>query len=293
MNIRQQKSFAMLPTILLGQSAEQRRASDFIKGKNPMFLEILLVYGLSILCPPIMLAGFFIVNPREEMVVLRFGQYKKTIRKQGIHWVNPIGRKMFRIPTRDMTLDIATTTVVERNGNPIQISAVVLYRVENSRKAALDVQNYHRFINDQAGAVVKRVSSTFPYESPEGTEPCLKVENSEVANAYVTDLQAAVDAAGIKVLSVRLNDLTYAPEIAQAMLMRQQALALIDARKTIVEGGVEIVRDAVDQLQAADMELDSAERQQLISNLLVVICSGERAQPVLQVQSGTNANRAA
>ena len=258
-----------------------------------MFLEVLLVWGLSILCPPLLLAGFFVVNPREEMVVLRFGKYVKTVRQQGIHWVNPVGRKMYRIPTRDMTLDIATTTVVERNGNPIQISAVVLYRVEDSRRAALHVENYHRFINDQAGAVVKRVSSTFPYESALGTEPCLKVENDDVAQAFVQELQSAVDAAGIKVLSVRLNDLTYAPEIAQAMLMRQQALALIDARKTIVEGGVEIVRDAVDQLHAADLELGSAERQQLISNLLVVICSGERAQPVLTVQSATGTNRAA
>jgi regulator of protease activity HflC (stomatin/prohibitin superfamily) len=132
---------------------------------------------------------------------------------------------------------------------------------------------------------VKRVSSTFPYESPDHSEPCLKVESEEVTHAYVRDLQEAVDPAGIKVLGFKLNDLTYAPEIAQAMLMRQQALALIDARKTIVEGGVEIVKDAVEQLRTAGQELSDAQREVLVSNLLVVICSGDRAQPVIQVQA--------
>ena len=171
------------------------------------------------------------------------------------------------------------------NGNPILISAVVVYRVENSYKAALDVENHNRFIEDQAGAVVKRVSSTFPYESPDGSEPCLKAESDEVSAEYVAGLQEAVNPAGIKVLGVRLNDLTYAPEIAQAMLMRQQALALIDARKTIVEGAVEIVRDAVERLQAAGLELSETQREVLVTNLLVVLCSGERAQPVIQVQA--------
>lgn len=253
--------------------------------KRFSLLELTLVVGLSVLFPPILLMGFFVVVPRQEMVVLRFGRYVKTIKTEGIHWVHPVGRKMIRIPTRDMTLDIAVTTVLERNGNPIQISAVVVYRVENSFKAALEVDNYKRFINDQAGAIVKRVSSQLPYESVDHSEPCLKVESEEVTQLFVSELQEACNAAGIRVLSVRLNDLTYAPEIAQAMLMRQQALALIDARKTIVEGGVEIVRDAIDQLTDAGMALSEEQSEKLISNLLVVICSGERTQPVLNVQS--------
>lgn len=253
--------------------------------QNQGSLELLLVVICTIIFPPILLFGFFVVNPREEIVVLRFGKFVRILRNQGICWIHPVGRNLIRIPTRDMTLDIATTTVLERNGNPIQISAVVVYRVEDSYKAALDVENYRTFIDDQAGAVIKRVSSQFPYESPNDTEPCLKVENDEVTRSYISELQEAVSAAGIRVLSVRLNDLTYAPEIAQSMLMRQQALALIDARKTIVEGAVEIVRDAVDRLQKAELHMTDAEREQLISNLLVVICSGERAQPVLTVNS--------
>ena len=253
--------------------------------QNQGMLEMLLVVVVTLIFPPILLAGFCIVNPREEVVVLRFGKYVTTLKRQGICWIHPVGRALHRIPTRDMTLDIATTTVLERNGNPIQISAVVVYRVDDSYKAALEVESYRRFIEDQAGAVVKRCSSQFPYESSDDSEPCLKVESEDVTNSFIAELQEAVNAAGIRVLSVRLNDLTYAPEIAQAMLMRQQAMALIDARKTIVEGAVEIVRDAVDRLEAANLEMTHSEREQLISNLLVVICSGERAQPVIQVQS--------
>ena len=171
------------------------------------------------------------------------------------------------------------------NGNPIEISAVVVYRVQDTYSAALSVANYHVFIEDQAGAVVKRVASKFPYEAADSTKPCLKKESDEVTEQFIAELQEAVNPAGIRVLNVRLNDLTYAPEIAQAMLMRQQAMALIDARKTIVEGAVEIVRDAVGQLNEAGLEVAAAERDELISNLLVVLCSGERAQPVLQVQA--------
>jgi regulator of protease activity HflC (stomatin/prohibitin superfamily) len=250
------------------------------QGALELFLVILvtvMTFGL------VLLFGFIIVNPREEIVVLRFGKYVTTLRMQGICWIHPVGRALHRIPTRDMTHEIALTTVLERNGNPIQISAIVVYRVENSYKAALEVENYRTFIEDQASAVIKRVSSQFPYESADHSEPCLKLENDNVTTAFITDLQDAVNAAGIRVLNVRLNDLTYAPEIAQAMLMRQQAMALIDARKTIVEGAVEIVRDAIHRLGNAELHMSDEQREQLISNLLVVICSGERAQPVLQV----------
>ncbi len=236
-----------------------------------------IIYGLS---------GLLIVKPREEIVILQFGKYVKTLPSEGLHWVQPIGREVRHIPTQDITLHVNTATVVERNGNPILISALVVYRVEDTRRAALDVENFRRFIEDQAGAVIKRVSAQFPYESAEQGQPCLKKENEVVTQCFMEELQKAVSPAGIRVLSVRLNDLTYAPEIAQAMLMRQQALALIDARKTIVEGAVTIVRDAVERLHAAGLEVSPPQREVLISNLLVVLCSGERAQPVLQVQAG-------
>ncbi|MFO0918560.1 MAG: SPFH domain-containing protein [Planctomycetaceae bacterium] len=249
-------------------------------------LEILLIVVFSILFPPILLFGFFIINPREEIVVLRFGKYVSTLKTQGIRWIHPVGRWLHRISTRDTTLNIERETVVELNGNPVEISAVVIYRVENTYKAALQVANFHQFIEDQAGAVIKRVASRFPYESADPERPCLKKESDTVTEQFINELQEVVNPAGIRVLGVRLNDLTYAPEIAQAMLMRQQALALIDARKTIVEGAVEIVKDAVERLTAAGLEVKEVDRDALVSNLLVVLCSGEKAQPVLQVQAG-------
>lgn len=248
-------------------------------------MEMMIVIVVTLLFPPILLFGFFIVNPREEMVVLRFGKYVGTIADEGIRWSHPVGRSLRRITTRDLTLHIERATVVERNGNPIMISSVLVYRIEDARKASLDVDNYNRFIEDQAGAVIKRVSARFPYESADKSEACLKNESEEVTKAYIAELQRAVDPAGIRVLSVRLNDLTYAPEIAQAMLMRQQAQALIDARKMIVEGAVAIVHDAVHRLHDAGLELSPSHRHSLISNMLVVLCSGEHAQPVLQVQA--------
>jgi regulator of protease activity HflC (stomatin/prohibitin superfamily) len=248
-------------------------------------MEFWLILVVSILFPPILLFGFFVVNPREEIVVIRFGKYIKTINSEGIRWIHPVGRVLRRISTQDTTLHINTSTVVERNGTPILISAVVVYRVEDTRKAALDVLDFSRFITDQTGAVVKRVSSLFPYESSDHSEPCLKTENEKVTQAYIYELQKVLEPSGARVLGFRLNDLTYAPEIAQAMLMRQQALALIDARKVIVEGAVSIVKDAIDRLRAAGLEVKPEQQEQLVSNLLVVLCSGERAQPVLQVQS--------
>ncbi len=257
------------------------------RDENQGAMELFLVLLFTILFPPILLFGFFIVSPREEIVALRFGKYVTTFKTQGIRWIHPVGRSLLRISTRDTTHDIPTTTVVEINGSPIEISAVVVYRVEDTYKAALHVESHAKFLADQAGAVVKRVASLYPYESADASKPCLKKESDEVTNAFVTELQEAVAPAGIRVLGVRLNDLTYAPEIAQAMLMRQQALALIDARKTIVEGAVEIVKDAVERLRAAGLEVKESDRDDLVANLLVVLCSGERAQPVLTVQAGS------
>jgi regulator of protease activity HflC (stomatin/prohibitin superfamily) len=253
-------------------------------------MELFLMVLGTIVFPPILLFGFYIVNPREEVVVLNFGKHVDTKKTEGIRWSHPIGRSLKRIPTKDITHHVHTSTVVELNGNPILISAVVVYRVFDTRKAALDVENFRTFIEDQAGAVIKRVSAKFPYESQEPGAPCLKKENEVVTQAYLDELQQAVKPAGINVLAVRLNDLTYAPEIAQAMLMRQQAMALIDARKTIVEGAVLIVGDAIERLNAAGLEVSSHQRDALVSNLLVVLCSGERAQPVLQVQAPTSAS---
>ena len=248
---------------------------------------LFLIILVTVLFPPILLFGFYVVNPREEVVVLRFGRYMTTHQRSGINWMHPVGRQLRRVSTQDNTLDVPASTVVDRNGNPIHISAVVVYKIVECRKAAIDVDDPHRFLTDQAGAVIKRVSSQFPYESGDDNEPCLKKENAVITEALIAELQEAVNVAGVEIQNVRFNDLTYSPEIAQAMLMRQQALALIDARKTIVDGAVMIVRDAVTQLKDEGLPLEEKRTQELVANLLIVLCSGEHAQPMIQVQASS------
>ncbi|MEW6112713.1 MAG: SPFH domain-containing protein [Thermodesulfobacteriota bacterium] len=243
---------------------------------------LIIVGGIAAV---VVVKGFFTVKPREGVVVLSFGAYSHTIDSEGINWAFPMGRRLIRIPTSEITLQVDTTTVVDAQGNPIQVGAVVVYHVKDIRKAVLEVESFRTFIENKAGAVVKGVSAKFPYHSPDPEVPCLKGENETVRRTYIKELQNAVESAGIRILDVRLNDLTYAPEIAQAMLMRQQALALIEARKTIVEGAVAIVCDAINKLQAAGIQITDSQKEILISNLLVVLCSGERAQPVMQVQA--------
>ncbi len=242
----------------------------------------------GVLFPPILLLGFYTVRPREEAVILSFGEYMGVDKVEGIRWRHPVGREIRRVSTQENTLEISSSTVVDFNGNPINISAIVVYRVENSRKAAIDVVDAHKFIEDQAGAIIKRVCSKYPYDHRDDSAICLKNESEEISRELVSELQEAVDIAGIIVTAVKFNDLAYAPEIAQAMLMRQQAQAFIEARKTIVDGAVSLVKDACCQLEDDGIKLSTPSKEQLVTNLLVVLCSGESAQPVVQVQAHTN-----
>lgn len=251
-----------------------------------MGLFLRLITGIFF--PPILLFGFYIVRPREEAVILSFGEFMGVDKTEGIRWRHPVGREIRRISTQDNTLEISSSTVVDFNGNPINISAIVVYRVKDTRKAAIDVVDAHQFIEDQAGAIIKRVCSKYPYDHHDGNAVCLKNESEEISNELVFDLQEAVDLAGVVVRSVKFNDLAYAPEIAQAMLMRQQAQAFIEARKTIVDGAVSLVKDACDQLEGDGINLSTPSKEQLVTNLLVVLCSGESAQPVVQVQAHSN-----
>lgn len=229
------------------------------------------------------LPGLFIINPRQEGVVLRWGKFVEVIRAEGIHFSQPWGRNLTKVSTAQCSLEVPRTVVVEQNGNPIEISAVVVYHIVDVRKAVLDVTDLHGFVRNQAMAVVKRVAAAFPYESPHADVPCLRKESQQVTERLVNELRDSVAAAGVEVDSVRLNDLTYAPEIAQSMLMRQQALALVDARKTIVEGAVGMVRDCISRLREAGFEISPQQREELVANLLIVLCSSEKVQPTLQI----------
>ena len=237
-----------------------------------------------LLFPFTFIFGWVVVHPQEEKLVLFWGKFVRTLSEPGLYFITPWGRKVIKISVKQQTIDIAKTTVADGNGNPIIIGGVCTYKVTDSEKAALEVEEYHTYLKTQAMAVLKQVASQYPYESKDGHS--LKSEAVEVGQEMVKLLNEKVVPAGIRVESYELADLTYAPEIAQAMLVRQQAQALVDARKIIAEGAVEIVDEAVTMLDGRGYKLDERTKSRLVSSLLVVICGEGKVQPTYSVKDG-------
>lgn len=229
------------------------------------------------------LGGFFILQPRTQVVVLRFGRYTKTIVDEGIHWIFPFGRRLYRLSSQLVSVELPRTTVLDAHGNPIEVSAICTYQIREARAAVLEVVDVASYVQLLAGAVVKNVCAQYPYASTDAHEPCLRKENEVITKALVDELQELVAPGGVQIYSVRLNDLTYAPEIAQSMLLRQQAQALVDARRTIVEGAVSTVTSARERIEQAGLRLDEPLIENLTSNLLLVLTSGERVQTFMPV----------
>lgn len=230
-----------------------------------------------------LLPSLKILHPQEELVVLYWGKYRRTIAEPGIHFVNILGRKIIRISTKQQTIELPKNTVADGNGNPIIISGIVTFVFRDTQKAALEVEEPTRFVHSQAQAVLKQIASQYPYESKDGHS--LKAEAEKISEELRLRLQEKVAPAGAFINSFELNDLAYAPEIAQNMLIRQQAMALVDARKIIVEGAVEIVNDAVAMLGDKRINLDEDMKSRLIVNLLTVICGDSKVQPTVAVSA--------
>ena len=220
----------------------------------------------------------FIVHPREAHVLIYWGKVTRTVTAPGFNFAFPIGLSRRVVSTRDVAIATPVSTVVEAHGNPIQVSAVVVYRIVDAAKALIDVQGYQAFVATQASTVLKMVCSRFPYESQKPGAPSLKKESPEILEALASQLQQQVTNGGVQILLVRLNDLTYAPEIAQSMLLRQQAQAMVDARRTLVEGAVATVKDGLDRLEAAGVRLSPPSRAKLAYNLTLLLCAGERGE---------------
>ncbi|MDB5384572.1 MAG: hypothetical protein JWM11_218 [Planctomycetaceae bacterium] len=231
-----------------------------------------------------LLLSMVIVHPQEEKVIIYWGRFQELLTKPGLYFRTIWGRQIRTVSIKRQTLELPRTTVADGNGNPIVIAAVVTYRNVDSKKVALDIEDAHGFVKTQAMAVLKQVASKYPYEASSGHS--LKAEAQTIGAEMVTLLQSKVDACGTEVLAFELSDLSYAPEIAQSMLVRQQAQALVGARKIIVEGAVEIVYEAIQQLQAKGLGLEHAEQSRLVSNLLTVICGESKVQPTYPIHSG-------
>ncbi|RLS87489.1 MAG: SPFH domain-containing protein [Planctomycetota bacterium] len=249
-------------------------------------MEIVLTTILSILFFPVtLLVSWLVVSPQQEVVLLRWGKFSKLVRDPGLSWVNVWGRKAIRISTKQQAIEVHRTVVADGNGNPIVVAAVVTFRFVDSKRAALDVEDAPGFVRTQAMAVLKQVASRYPYESATH-EVSLKSETAGIAKEMREILQSKVVAAGAEIASFELSDLSYAPEIARSMLVRQQAQALVDARKVIVDGAVQIVHHAIELLGENGHKLQPSEEARLVSNLLVVICGESHVQPTVSMQSG-------
>jgi len=254
----------------------RRQLSDTAQPDSSSLAEV-----LCIACFPFSILGSWIaVNQSEEIVMMNYGKYTGTIRDPGIHWANQWGRQALRISTKQRSIELPKTTVVDSNGNPLIISAVIVFSVQNSRRAVLNVENVNTFVQSQAEASLKQTLSRFPYESRDGS-PCLKTEAEQISNHLSNLLQRKVIQAGTVIHSFQLKEISYAPEIAAGMLKRQQAIAIIDARQTIVQGAVDIAVDAIEKLGERGISLDAPEKARLVTNLLTVVCSENDTQPTV------------
>jgi hypothetical protein len=235
----------------------------------------------GVLCLP----GYFALQPNQARVLLLFGAYKGTVRATGFHWTNPFYTKR-RMSLRARNLVTEKLKVNDKRGNPIEIGAVVVWRVRDSAQATFDVENYESYVPIQSESAVRHLASAYDYDSGgvEGGEPTLLSSGDAVAAALRNELQERLDKAGIWVEETRLTHLAYAPEIAQTMLRRQQAEAVIAARQKIVHGAVGMVEMALEELAKKDVvHLDDERKAAMVSNLLVVLCGESEAKPVVNV----------
>lgn len=260
----------------------------------PLFVigYVMIPVNITLLC------GFMTVSPNEAAVLVLFGKYKGTVRKEGFYWYNPFCRKFNPagdasgarrsfVSLKSMTLNNDKQKVNDAEGNPIEIGVVVIWRIKDTAKAVFNVDNYVNFISIQSDAAIRNIARQYPYDiSDDGDEKSLRGSAQEIAKVLRDELQIRVETAGIEVVEARIAHLAYAQEIAAAMLQRQQAKAVVDARTTIVEGAVGMVELALEKLSETGMvELDDERKAQMVSNLMVVLCANKDAQPVVNSSS--------
>ncbi len=240
-----------------------------------------LVEVAAIVC----LAGLFIVNPNEGRVLQLFGDYRGTARAAGLRWANPLYSKR-AISLRVRNFESGKLKVNDSDGNPIEIAAVVVWKVVDSAEAVFEVNDYENYMKVQTEAAVRNLATRYPYDTHDEALRSLRGSTPEVAADLKHEIQQRLEKAGMQIIEARISHLAYAPEIASAMLRRQQAGAIIAARQKIVEGAVGMVEMALDLLaRSGKVQLDEERKAAMVSNLLVVLCGDREAQPV--VNTGT------
>jgi hypothetical protein len=237
----------------------------------------MLLFGVAVfLC-----FGFFTLQPNEASALVLFGSYRGTVRQSGFHWANPLLTKL-RISLRSRNLNGERLKVNDKRGNPIEIAAVVVWRVRDTAEALFEVDDYVNYVRIQSESAVRHLANTYPYDHGEGDELTLRSGLEDVSIALQKELQERLGKAGVEVQEARLTHLAYAPEIAQAMLRRQQAEAVISARRVIVQGAVSMVEMALHDLSEKKVvDLDEERKASMVSNLLVVLCGETEVHPVI------------
>ncbi len=249
-------------------------------------LRILLLILLGLTAAFILPYGYFTLQPNLAKVLVLFGKYRGTVRREGFHWTNPLKlafpRDKYTLSLRIRNFEIEKLKVNDKRGNPIEIAAVVVWRVADTAHALFDVDRYEHYVKIQSEAGLRHLANCYPYDHGEEEEITLRSGIDEVSTVLKKELQERLTKAGVVVEETRLTHLAYAPEIAGAMLRRQQAEAIISARRKIVNGAVSMVEMALDHLQENKVvDLDEDRKAAMVSNLLVVLCGEAEATPVI------------
>jgi len=246
---------------------------------------LIIIWALTITVWSLMLGGFFTLQPNMAAVLILFGRYSGTAKTSGFHWANPFFTKT-RVSLRARNLNNERIKVNDSRGNPIEIAAVIVWRVTNTAQAIFDVDEFVHYVTIQSESALRHLASAYPYDTTEDGQLSLRGSMDEVSEALKKELHERVTLAGVRIDEARLSHLAYAPEIAHAMLQRQQAEAVVAARTRIVDGAVGMVEMALERLDKhSTVKLDEERRASMVSNLLVVLCGDKAAQPV--VNTGT------
>jgi len=281
--IREQQRSAIngiLATLLLLALAVLSLRMVFIAGRTANLAGVLggvFFFVVAVAC----FTGLFVVNPNEGAVLTLFGRYVGTVKLPGLWWVNPFIAKK-KVSLRVRNFETGKLKVNDSNSNPIEIASVVVWKVVDTAEAMFEVDDYEHYVRVQSESAVRTLASSYPYDAHNHGEEALSTHTAEVSKGLLAEVQERLGKAGVQVTEARISHLAYAPEIASAMLQRQQASAIIAARQKIVEGAVGMVEMALDMLSAKKIiDLDPERRASMVSNLLVVLCSERGTTPVI------------
>jgi regulator of protease activity HflC (stomatin/prohibitin superfamily) len=286
--IREKPAFHVmgLPILVVLVAAEIAAIYGLFRAATSTPFVQVIAYIVAVVVIAIAFGGFTVVNPNEARVMQLVGSYVGTLKTPGFWWVNPLAFPRRAVSQRVRNFESAKLKVNDKDGNPIEIAAIVVWRVTDTAEAVFQVDDYENFLRVQTEAALRILATSYSYDAHDDALPSLRTAHAEIIDRLRSEIQDRLAKAGIEVIEARISHLAYAPEIAQAMLRRQQASAVVAARSRIVEGAVGMVQMALDELSSKGViELDEERKAAMVSNLLVVLCSEQNTQPV--VNTGT------